>query len=90
MRPRQTVPPTSGVPEELLRFRYDDWADEAGDGLPGPHWPDGDEALGLFYGIKAHYRYLEALQAWRTANDVSYADFQAIQAAHGIGVAVGR
>jgi hypothetical protein len=79
-----------GVPQELLRFRYEDWADEAGDGSPGPHWPDGVEALGLFYAIKAYYRHLEALHAWQAANGLSYAEFKALQAERGIGVAVGR
>lgn len=80
----------AAVPRELLRFVYADWADEEADGPPPPHWQGGSGAVGMWHDIRAHKRYSAAVRAWRAEHDVSYDDWQALRAEHGIGVAVDR
>lgn len=84
MRRRESVTSSpSDPPEELLVFRYTDWADE--DEQPPAYWVG---EASLWRVIRARKRWMAARREWRAEHGVSREEWPDIETRHGIGVAV--
>jgi hypothetical protein len=67
--------PVSGrLSAKLLRFHYEDWADES-ETMPS-HWQG---SIWEWRHIRAHRRYLDAVHAWRKTHGVSWDEWQAMK-----------
>ena len=86
MRRRLPVEDDVGVPARLLRYRYEDWADET-EPLSETWVLQGREPA-MFYAIRAFKRFVAAGSAYRAERAISRERWEALQRSVGVGVVV--